>query len=393
MKVLSIIALFLWSLIVNPPIDEREFDYTITGFSDRISDGQTVYLVRSDLIAFGNDLLDSTISHNGRFILSGKTSERSFVVLKSDTELITRNYFILDSSPISVHQQDGITKIIGGGDQQLMDSIKGIFDIADRVRRSISDSMDYYTSINQPILAEYFKGLYGKIYFENVGFHDRVFYSDPKNFNSFYALQYAIGAMSDKNFEDNHDFYSRLSPELKRTRYGRTIASYIYRDTLSRFTDIAGQVDTSGTPLKYNFPAKGYTLIDFWASWCGPCRANVPVLKELYEKYNRSSAFEIIGITIDDSERAWKQAVFQDEAPWINVAEYVDNSFLFPGLELRARANRIAVYSGSLYVVPQYFLLDPQGRIVLKSQDIEEVIDMVEKVHAFIYQKQSLWYK
>lgn len=117
-------------------------------------------------------------------------------------------------------------------------------------------------------------------------------------------------------------------------------------------------------------------MIDFWASWCGPCRANVPILKDLYKKYRRSG-LEIIGVTIDDSESAWKQAVLQDGSPWINVAEYLDNTFQFPGLELQGRINSLAVYSGSLYAVPQYFLLDPQGKIVLRTHDVEEVADKI----------------
>lgn len=179
---------------------DREFEYSITGFSDRIADGKTIYLIRSDLInIYANDLLDSAIVRNGRFTLSGTTIERSYVILKSGNEIITPYYFILDQSPISVDHRDGVTTIIGGEEQRLMDSIKGLFATVDRVRRSVSDSMNHYASLGQPLMEEYFRELYGKVYAQNVDFRDRVFAANPKNFSSFYALQYAIGMMSDKN--------------------------------------------------------------------------------------------------------------------------------------------------------------------------------------------------
>ena len=59
-------------------------------------------------------------------------------------------------------------------------------------------------------------------------------------------------------------------------------------------------------------------LIDFWASWCGPCRQNNPHLVRLYRKYH-DKGLEIYGISIDDNPEAWKKAVSQDKLTWIQV--------------------------------------------------------------------------
>lgn len=61
-------------------------------------------------------------------------------------------------------------------------------------------------------------------------------------------------------------------------------------------------------------------LLDFWASWCQPCRVNNPKVMKLYEKY-KNSGFTVIGISLDDKEDAWKAAVKADKLTWINVSE------------------------------------------------------------------------
>lgn len=102
-----------------------------------------------------------------------------------------------------------------------------------------------------------------------------------------------------------------------------------------------------------------YVLLDFWASWCGPCMREVPYLLETYEKYH-DKGFEIYGVSFDRDAEAWKSAVNNKGMNWIHVSDvnYFDNQ----------AAKDYAVRS-----IPSNFLIGPDGSIVAVNLRGEEV--------------------
>lgn len=90
-------------------------------------------------------------------------------------------------------------------------------------------------------------------------------------------------------------------------------------------------------------------LIDFWASWCGPCRHNNPKLVKLYNKYH-DKGFEIYGVSLDDNENSWKKAVHQDKLSWIQVID--ENGW---------ESSSARIYGVDM--IPSSFLIDRQGII------------------------------
>jgi len=95
-------------------------------------------------------------------------------------------------------------------------------------------------------------------------------------------------------------------------------------------------------------------LLDFWASWCRPCRASMPGLKELYAQYH-DKGFEILGISTDTDPEAWKKAVEADQTPWIHVIDTAQSE------ESPNVAQRYGVHS-----IPTFFLIDKEGKIIGK---------------------------
>ena len=93
----------------------------------------------------------------------------------------------------------------------------------------------------------------------------------------------------------------------------------------------------------------GYTMIDFWASWCGPCRASFPHLKEMYERYDRKVKF--VSVSIDTDRDAWLKALKDENLPWTEVLA-----------TKQLLKDKKEIYGGTS--VPNYLLVDPEGRIV-----------------------------
>lgn len=81
----------------------------------------------------------------------------------------------------------------------------------------------------------------------------------------------------------------------------------------------------NGKAFTNNLKKNKLTLINFWASWCGPCRAEIPDLKNIYQSFNKDG-FDIIYVSIDEDSRAWKTASDKEKLPWTNISEAVDQN-------------------------------------------------------------------
>ena len=113
-----------------------------------------------------------------------------------------------------------------------------------------------------------------------------------------------------------------------------------------------------------NWVGKGkYVLVDFWASWCGPCRQEMPNVVEAYRKY-KSKNFEIVGVSFDERKGAWTAAVKQLGMTWPQMSD------------LRGWQSAAASVYG-INSIPANVLLDPKGKIVavdLRGDDLQTTL-------------------
>lgn len=116
-------------------------------------------------------------------------------------------------------------------------------------------------------------------------------------------------------------------------------------------------------------PANKYVLIDFWASWCGPCMAEVPALKEAYDEYHKKG-FEIFGVSLDNKREAWEAAIKNKELNWLHVSD------------LQGWQNAAADLYGVRSIPANYLIECATGKIVGVNLRGEEVAKKVAEVLA-----------
>jgi len=167
------------------------------------------------------------------------------------------------------------------------------------------------------------------------------------NKDTFWGPLMATMFMSYFNSE-NAEIYNQFSEAAKQSFYGRKMKEEIWPvamtgEPVKPFT--VQDDNGNDVTLAQLLEGKKYVLIDFWASWCGPCRKEIPNVKAQYAKY-KDKGFDVVSISIDKDEAAWKKAVKEEQLEWPNF-----------------RSQEVA----DLYkvnAVPTMYLIDAEGKIV-----------------------------
>lgn len=129
------------------------------------------------------------------------------------------------------------------------------------------------------------------------------------------------------------------------------------------------QKDKDGNRFSTSLLKGRFYLIEFWASWCAPCRKENPALRKVYQKYH-AKGFEIVGVSLDTKRDAWLGAIAKDQLPWIHVSD------------LKGWENAVA-RTYEVNMIPFNFLIDNKGNIIAHSIRPDEL----SKKLAGIYRK------
>lgn len=124
--------------------------------------------------------------------------------------------------------------------------------------------------------------------------------------------------------------------------------------------------DAQGNIVKLSKLKGKVVLVDFWASWCGPCRRSMPALRNTYAAY-KAKGFEIYGISLDEDKKDWKKAIAADKITWIQVNE--------PG----GWESRTAK-AWNIEAIPATFLLDKKGKVVAVNPTETELKALLKKL-------------
>jgi thiol-disulfide isomerase/thioredoxin len=180
---------------------------------------------------------------------------------------------------------------------------------------------------------------------------------NPASLYCLELVQRQISRQPGKNFYDDfEEVYINASTEVRNSESGKKMAEQLLYFKQSEVGSIAPEFsvyDIDGKPLSLeDFKGKKYVLIDFWASWCAPCKEELPYIKKLYKKYSKEG-FEVISITQDKDLEAWKKAVLKDKIEsWRHFSTLENSDSILKDY--------------FVYGIPHKILIDKNGKIIGK---------------------------
>jgi thiol-disulfide isomerase/thioredoxin len=345
----QIILFLLTWFIVNTSLAQKHKGYVIDGQIANLGNGIKVYLIRTNGNG-GADTVSTTVSNKQHFIFSGdleKEGELYFVKLDTSKNKLQPNRqswirLFLENSNIKIKgnlkdwpnvsfegspstlQFDTLTNLVAKYSDE---AGKVILSLGNDTEKIVEEKKRYKNLLNE-LFSNYKK--------------------------SFATPMAAINAYADTSFLEG--IYASLSTRVKESFYGQKLIEFVQNLKLQARIKLGATIPSfelhtaNGKVISILDEANKakFTLLDFWASWCKPCREDVPNLLKVFNKFHEQG-FNIISISSDDNMDAWEKVMKDINAPWIQAIE---------------KEVQIGKEIFGLNSIPGYLLIDNKGKMV-----------------------------
>lgn len=272
---------------------------------------------------------------------------RQFInlIVNGDEELITIKADGTDPQ--------GIPEVTGSKDTDYLANLLELIGFQNKELQEINQQaiqarMSGETNVVQELSQEYYEK---QAYFQNE--KKEMIWKMVPSLAAYYSLQ----ALDQ---EQNFSFYDSVGQELQKVRPDHpTTIELVSRINAVRSLSIGSTApeislpNPSGEVITLSSLKGNYVLIDFWAAWCRPCRAENPNVVRLYNEYSDQN-FEILGVSLDRTKEAWVQAIEQDGLEWKHVSDL-------------QYFNSAAANTYNITAIPATYLVDPEGKIIAKN--------------------------
>lgn len=188
--------------------------------------------------------------------------------------------------------------------------------------------------------------------------------SHPDSYATIFLLSSTgVGSL---NVADLKRLFDMLPKNMQQSDEGKEITNYLEGIKKSKMGESVADFtlnNAEGKPVSFKDLKGKYILIDFWASWCGPCKQSFPHMKEIYNKF-KSDKFEIYSISIDKNKPDWIKELKVQQLPWVQSIDDKSIAHKFFGVT----------------AVPTTFLIGPDGKIIMKEIGFSQDGDMEKKL-------------
>ena len=353
--------------------------YTISGTAKGVENGKTIIMETQDATGMGLIAVDTVKVENGKFEITGKATEPSFHMLT--VEGVQGKFpFILENGDIDIEiNKDSINKSKVTGtynndefvafNEELIKIQKGLMDF----QKKNTPVMTQAQQANDTAVINKLMKEYGKIQ-EVVTTESKKKYTTysethPKSFISVLIIQGMINdpSVDIKNVEK---LFAGLDESLKTTKPGKAVELKIKEAKTpsvgasavpptqapvgsAKWSSDFSAPNPEGKTISLKESLGKITIVDFWASWCGPCRAENPNVVALYNEFH-SKGLNIVGVSLDKDAAKWKEAIAKDKLTWTQVSH------------LKFWNEPIAIQY-QVESIPATFILDASGKVVAKD--------------------------